>query len=164
MASLAAILAIGKPVAFDASAEERETRGFISMTMTRPSTGSIANWMLQPPVSTPTSRMIAMPMSRSRWYSRSVSVMAGATVMESPVWTPIGSKFSMEQTTTTLSLVSRISSSSYSFQPRMDSSRSTSVVGESVRPWPAMRRSSSSSWAKPEPAPPMVKDGRTTTG
>lgn len=151
-------------MALEASAEERETRGFISMTMTRPSVGSIANWMLQPPVSTPTSRMIAMPMSRSRWYSRSVSVIAGATVIESPVWTPIGSKFSMEQTTTTLSLRSRISSSSYSFQPRMDSSSSTSVVGESVRPCPAMRRSSSSSWAKPEPAPPMVKEGRTTTG
>ena len=78
MASLAAILAIGKPVAFEASAEERETRGFISMTMTRPSSGSTANWMLQPPVSTPTSRMIAMPMSRSVWYSRSVSVMRRA--------------------------------------------------------------------------------------
>ena len=58
MASFAAILAIGKPVAFDASAEERETRGFISMTMMRPVAGSTANWMLQPPVSTPTSRMI----------------------------------------------------------------------------------------------------------
>ena len=39
MASLAAIFAIGKPVAFDASADERETRGFISMTMMRPSAG-----------------------------------------------------------------------------------------------------------------------------
>ncbi len=105
-----------------------------------------------------------MPTSRSTWYSRSVSVIAGATVIESPVCTPMGSKFSMEQTTTTLSFLSRISSSSYSFQPRMDSSRSTSVVGERVRPCPAMRRSSSSSWAKPEPAPPMVKEGRTTTG
>ncbi len=155
---------MGKPVAFDARAEERETRGFISMTMTRPSSGLTANWMLQPPVSTPTSRMTAMPMSRSTWYSRSVRVIDGATVMESPVWTPMGSKFSMEQTTTTLSCLSRISSSSYSFQPRMDSSRSTSVVGDRARPWPAMRRSSSSSWAKPEPAPPMVKEGRTTTG
>ncbi len=157
-------MAIGKPVALEASADDRDTRGFISMTMTRPSSGSTANWMLQPPVSTPTSRITAMPMSRRIWYSRSVSVIAGATVMESPVWTPMGSKFSMEQTTTTLSCLSRISSSSYSFQPRMDSSRSTSVVGESVRPCPAMRRSSSSSCAKPEPAPPMVKDGRTTTG
>jgi hypothetical protein len=130
MASLAAIFAIGKPVALEASAEERETRGFISMTMTRPSAGSMANWMLQPPVSTPTSRITAMPMSRRFWYSRSVSVMAGATVTESPVCTPTGSTFSMEQTTTTLSCLSRMSSSSYSFHPRMDSSRSTSVVGE----------------------------------
>jgi hypothetical protein len=29
----------GKPVAFEASAEERETRGFISITVMRPSTG-----------------------------------------------------------------------------------------------------------------------------
>ena len=29
MASFAAIFAIGKPVAFDASADERDTRGFI---------------------------------------------------------------------------------------------------------------------------------------
>src|SRR5680860_1439525 len=37
--------------------------------------------------------------------------------MESPVWTPMGSMFSMEQTITTLSLASRITSSSNSFQP-----------------------------------------------
>ena len=43
MASRAAILAIGKPVAFDARAEERETRGFISMTTMRPLCGSTAN-------------------------------------------------------------------------------------------------------------------------
>ncbi|MNW53022.1 hypothetical protein D3C74_305630 [compost metagenome] len=117
-------------MALDASAEERETRGFISMTMIRPVSGCTAYWMLQPPVSTPTSRMTAMPMSRSFWNSRSVSVSAGATVTESPVCTPTGSTFSIEHTTTTLSAVSRMSSSSYSFQPRIDSSRSTSVVGE----------------------------------
>ncbi|CPU65029.1 Uncharacterised protein [Mycobacteroides abscessus] len=121
---------MGNPVALDASADDRETRGFISMTMTRPVSGSTANWMLQPPVSTPTSRMTAMPMSRSFWYSRSVSVSAGATVIESPVCTPTGSTFSIEHTTTTLSFLSRMSSSSYSFQPRIDSSRSTSVTGE----------------------------------
>ena len=55
---MAAILAIGKPVAFDASADERETRGFISMTTIRPSSGLIANWMFEPPVSTPTRRMM----------------------------------------------------------------------------------------------------------
>ena len=58
MASFAAILAMGKPVAFDARAEDRLTRGFISITITLPVSGSTANWMLHPPVSTPTSRMI----------------------------------------------------------------------------------------------------------
>ena len=38
-----------------ASAEERLTRGFISMTTIRPVFGSTANWILQPPVVTPTS-------------------------------------------------------------------------------------------------------------
>lgn len=164
MASFAAIFAIGKPVALEASAEERETRGFISITTMRPVRGSTANWMLQPPVSTPTSRMTAMATSRMFWYSRSVKVRAGATVTLSPVCTPIGSMFSIEQTITTLSARSRMTSSSYSFQPRMDSSRSTSVVGEASRPAPAMRRSPSSSCAKPEPTPPMVKEGRTTSG
>ncbi len=164
MASFAAIFAIGKPVAFDARALERETRGFISMTMRRPSAGSTANWMLQPPVSTPTRRMMSMPMSRMCWYSRSVSVSAGATVIESPVCTPTGSTFSMEQTTTVLSAVSRMSSSSYSFQPRIDSSRSTSVVGLDCRPSATMRSSSWRVCAKPEPRPPMVKEGRITSG
>src|SRR6266568_5013820 len=44
--------AIGKPVAFDASADERETRGFISITSISPSAGLTANWMLHPPAST----------------------------------------------------------------------------------------------------------------
>ena len=142
---MAAILAIGKPVALLASALDRETLGFISMTTTRPSRGLTANWMLQPPVSTPTARMMPMERSRRCWYSRSVSVIAGATVIESPVCTPIGSRFSMEQTMTTLSLRSRMTSSSYSFQPMIDSSRSTSVVGLAASPAPAIRRSPSSS-------------------
>ncbi len=132
-------MAIGKPVAFDASALDRETRGFISITIRRPSAGSTANWMLQPPVSTPTERMIPIDRSRMAWYSRSVSVIAGATVIESPVCTPMGSRFSMLHTITTLSAVSRMTSSSYSFQPRIDSSRRTSVVGLAARPAPAMR-------------------------
>ena len=88
---------MGKPVAFDASAEERETRGFISITTRRPLFGSTANCTFDPPVSTPISRSTAIEASRMIWYSLSVSVSAGATVMESPVCTPIGSTFSMEQ-------------------------------------------------------------------
>ena len=90
-------------MALDASAELRDTRGFISITIMRPVAGSMANWMFDPPVSTPTSRMIAAAASRMRWYSLSVSVCAGATVIESPVCTPMGSKFSIEQMTTKLS-------------------------------------------------------------
>ena len=56
--------AIGKPVALDASADERDTRGFISIASIWPVPGCSANWMLQPPASTPTSRMIAMEASR----------------------------------------------------------------------------------------------------
>jgi hypothetical protein len=153
---LAAIFAIGKPVAFDARAEERETRGFISMMTWRPVFGSTANWMFDPPVSTPTSRMQRIDASRMIWYSRSVSVWAGATVIESPVWTPIGSRFSIEQMMTTLSARSRMTSSSNSFQPISDSSISTSWTGEYSRPSPATRSSSSGFSAMPDPAPPRM--------
>ena len=63
-ASLAAIFAMGKPVALDASAELRLTRGFISMMTMRPLSGLTPNWMFEPPVSTPTARMTAKLWSR----------------------------------------------------------------------------------------------------
>ena len=128
-ASRAAILAMGNPVALEASADDRETRGFISMTRRRPVAGSTANCTLEPPVSTPTARRQVMASSRISWYSWSERVCAGATVIESPVCTPIGSRFSMEQTTTALSLRSRITSSSNSFHPATDSSTSTPPPG-----------------------------------
>ena len=43
IANLVAIFAIGKPVAFEASALLRDTRGFISITTIRPFDGLIAN-------------------------------------------------------------------------------------------------------------------------
>jgi hypothetical protein len=52
-------------VAFEASAEERETRGFISITRTSPVSRWRANWMFEPPVSTPIARMTAAASSRS---------------------------------------------------------------------------------------------------
>jgi hypothetical protein len=131
---LAATFAIGKPVAFEASADERETRGFISITTMRPSFGLIENCTLLPPVSTPISRRIAIDALRSSWYSLSDSVCAGATVIESPVWMPIGSRFSIEQTMMQLSALSRTTSISYSFQPISDSSISSSFVGDRSRP------------------------------
>ncbi len=149
-------MAIGNPVALDASADDRDTRGFISMTVWWPVRGSTANWTLEPPVSTPTRRMHANAASRIVWYSTSVSVWAGATVIESPVCTPIGSKFSIEQMTTQLSAWSRMTSSSYSFWPAMDRSISTSVTGEASRPSAASRTSASASRAMPVPAPPRM--------
>ena len=121
-------------MAFEASAEERDTRGFISITSMRPSAGLIANCTFEPPVSTPISRSTAIEASRMIWYSLSVSVCAGATVIESPVCTPIGSRFSIEQTMMQLSLRSRTTSISNSFQPSSDSSISSSCVGEASRP------------------------------
>src|SRR5919201_1199470 len=87
---------MGYPVAFDASADERETRGFISITRSSPVTRLRANWMFEPPVSTPTARTTAIALSRSSWYASSLSVICGATVTESPVCTPIGSRFALE--------------------------------------------------------------------
>ena len=51
-----------------ASADERETRGFISITTMSPSFGLTANCTFDPPVSTPIARMIAIAWSRSSWY------------------------------------------------------------------------------------------------
>ena len=99
--------------------------------------------MFDPPVSTPTLLMMRRAASRIRWYSLSVRVRAGATVMLSPVCTPIGSMFSMEQMTTKLSAPSRITSSSNSFQPMTDSSMSTSWTGLSWMPRLASSRNSS---------------------
>ena len=61
-------------MAFDASAEERDTRGFISITTISSVSGLTANWMFEPPVSTPTARITASAWSRRRWYWTSESV------------------------------------------------------------------------------------------
>jgi len=148
--------AMGNPVAFDASAEDRETRGFISMTSISPSAGLTANWMLQPPASTPISRMIAIAASRMRWYSRSVSVIAGATVIESPVCTPIGSRFSIEHTITTLSRPSRITSSSNSFHPSTLRSIKVECTGDSSSARSTISSNSALLYATPPPVPPSV--------
>ncbi len=151
-------------MAFDASAELRDTRGFISITTISSVCGLTANWMFDPPVSTPTARITVSAWSRSFWYWRSVSVCWGATVTLSPVCTPIGSTFSIEQTITTLSLPSRITSSSNSPQPITDSSTSTWPIGDAARPSATTWRYSVSLRAMPPPAPPIVKPGRTIAG
>ncbi len=133
-ASRAAILAMGNPVAFEARADERDTLGFTSITSLRPVAGSTANWTFDPPVSTPMARRQVIASSRIAWYSGSESVWMGATVIESPVCTPIGSRFSIEQTMTALSARSLITSSSNSFHPTTDSSTRISPTGEVASP------------------------------
>ena len=120
--------------------------------------------MFEPPVSTPTARTTAIAAFRSSWYASSGSVICGATVTESPVCTPIGSRFSIEQTITTLSAWSRTTSSSNSSQPRTDSSTSTCEIGDSESPRATCRCSCSCVSAKPPPWPPSVNAGRTTAG
>ena len=151
-------------MAFEARALERDTRGFISITTTSSVAGLTANCTFEPPVSTPTARITAIAWSRSTWYRRSVSVCWGATVTESPVCTPIGSTFSIEQTTTTLSALSRMTSSSNSPQPSTDSSISTCPIGDAARPPATIRSKSASVRAIPPPRPPSVNAGRMISG
>ena len=151
-------------MAFDAKADERDTRGFISITIMRPSSGLMANCTLEPPVSTPISRNTANEALRIIWYSLSVRVCAGATVIESPVCTPIGSKFSIEQIIMQLSAESRTTSISYSFQPSSDSSINNSLVGDASRPRSQISTNSSRLYAIPPPLPPIVNEGRIIAG
>ena len=108
--------------------------------------------------------MTAIAWSRSFWYWRSVSVCCGATVTLSPVWTPIGSTFSIEQTITTLSAPSRMTSSSNSPQPSTDSSISTCPIGDAASPPATIRSKSASLRAIPPPRPPSVNAGRMMSG
>ena len=80
-------------------------------------------------------------------------------VIESPVWIPIGSKFSIEQTIMQLSSQSLTTSISYSFQPIRDSSINNSFVGDSSNPFSQIALNSLMLYAIPPPVPPIVKDG-----
>ena len=100
--------------------------------------------------------MQANAASRICWYSTSLSVWAGATVIESPVCTPIGSTFSIEQMITQLSARSRMTSSSNSFQPAIDFSMRISLIGLASRPSGGERSNSSRVAAMPVPRPPRM--------
>ena len=125
---------MGKPVALDAKAEDLLTLGFISITFISPFFGLMANWTFDPPVSTPIFFKTLILASLKIWYSLSVNVSEGATVMLSPVWTPIGSIFSIEQTIIQLFLLSLITSISNSFQPETDFSTNIWFVGLELNP------------------------------
>ena len=93
---------------------------------------------------------------RRSWYSLSLSVCDGATTMLSPVWTPMGSKFSMLQTLMQVSLASRITSYSISFQPSSERSSSTWLMGLAAIPVRTDSSNSSSVRTTPPPVPPRV--------
>ena len=84
--------------------------------------------------------------------------------MESPVWIPTGSTFSIEQIAIALPAASRMVSNSISFQPEIHFSTSICVMGDMSRPVFAITLSSSSLSAIPPPVPPRVNAGRTITG
>ena len=109
-------------------------------------------------------RMIFRALSRSMWYSLLVRVWDGQTTMESPVWMPTGSRFSMLQMVMAVSFLSRITSYSISLKPLMLFSISTSRTGESSRACFIRGTNSVSLSAKPPPVPPRVKAGRRMTG
>ncbi len=99
-------------------------------------------------------RMAWMAMARRRWYSSLVSVCDGAMTMLSPVWMPMGSKFSMLQTVTQLSARSRTTSYSISFQPSRYSSMR--ICGAAVK---ARRRASRSSRGRVGDAAALAAEG-----
>ena len=100
--------------------------------------------------------------ARRKKNSSSVRVCEGATTIDSPVCTPSGSTFSMLHTVTQLSAASRTTSYSSSFQPVRSSSIST--WGDVVNASAAMRFSSASFRAIPDPRPPSVKAVRIMIG
>ena len=102
--------------------------------------------------------------SRNIWFSMSERVCVGANTIESPVWIPTGSKFSILQTTRALSAASRITSYSISLNPAIERSIKHCVTGDNFKPFSAISRSSSSLSHIPPPVPPRVKAGRTITG
>ena len=118
---------------------------------------------MQPP-SIPTASSILREDVRSIWYSLSESVWLGATTMESPVWIPTGSMFSMLHTVMQFPLLSLITSYSTSFQPFTLFSRSTWPIVLSMSPDASMVLSESSFSAIPPPEPPSVYAGLTITG
>src|SRR5450432_3285 len=125
---------VSRSSALASKAEDRDTRGLISTEMICSVSGFRANCTLQPPAKFPSERIMRMALFRISWKAVSLSVIAGATVMESPVCTPMGSRFSTVQMMTTLSFISLKSSSSYSFQPSTAFSTSTSWMGEAFKP------------------------------
>ena len=116
------------------------------------------------PPTMPSALMMSIDAERSISYSRSESVSAGATTIESPVCTPTGSTFSMLHTAIQLPMPSRMASNSISFHPKMYFSTRIWEIGEASIPPAATSLSCVSSYATPPPLPPRVNAGLTMTG
>src|SRR3990172_8230706 len=84
--------------------------------------------------------------------------------MESPVWTPSGSTFSIEHTAMHVSSASRITSYSISCQPTRHCSTMTWPIGLDRRPLRMRSRYCSSVSTMPPPVPPSVNAGGTMAG
>ena len=108
--------------------------------------------------------MIFKALSLNSWYSLLVKVWLGATTIESPVWTPTGSKFSILQMVMAVSLWSLITSYSISLYPLILFSTNTWLTGESFKACFNNGFNSCSLSANPPPVPPKVKAGLRTTG
>ena len=105
---------------------------------------------------------ILIASSRSLLASLLLSVCVGAITIDSPVWIPSGSKFSMLQTVIQLSYLSLTTSYSISFHPFKDFS--TKTCGENENAFSARATNSSSLSQKPEPKPPSAYAALRITG
>ena len=83
----------------------------------------------------------------------------GATTIESPVWTPIGSRFSMPQMAMVVSAASRSTSNSISYQPSSERSTSTWPMGLAARPVASRWRASSGREGEAAPAAAQGEGG-----
>mmetsp|Transcript_74449 Transcript_74449/g.205204 ORF Transcript_74449/g.205204 Transcript_74449/m.205204 type:complete len:217 (-) Transcript_74449:1203-1853(-) len=99
---------------------------------------------------------------RSFMYSALERVCEGATTMESPVWMPSGSKFSMLQTVMQLLAASRTTSYSTSFHPLRLFSTSSCGLDASASTQCASNLALSS--IRAEPSPPSANAHRTMQG
>ena len=93
-----------------------------------------------------------------------MSVWTGATTIESPVWTPSGSTFSIEHTAMHVSSASRMTSYSISCQPTRQRSIMTCLIGLARRPARTRSQYASSVSTMPPPVPPSVNAGRMIAG
>ena len=150
-------MAIGNPVAFEASADDRDDPRVHLDDDLAPVVGFDGELHVRA-----AGLDADAPDARERGVAHLLVLdvgqrLGGATVIESPVWTPIGSTFSIEQMITQLSAWSRMTSSSNSFHPAIDSSMRISLIGLAVE---AVRRDASRTpracEAMPVPRPPRM--------